>query len=424
MKRSLLIIMVSVLVLGAAACADPAARLAKQTPDELRQLVKQSITAGNYEAAYDAAIALIEKDPESAEGYTAAATALFEMSNANFEKINSLLAQGCEKAKDGAQDIAEWVRHNEPNFAISLPFIPDYASPDQVNTVGITSGNMMNGERRGGQVTAQGEWVYFSSRSQNGALYKMSLDGESIEKLSDDSACFLNVAGDWIYYCNQSDNNKLYKIRTDGSERTPVSDDSCEYISLSNGWLYYLTLNDGFCRVRTDGSERTKLSDAFMKFPYVTGEWVYYSSKEDTGAIWRVRVDGSEEQRLSERGQWVISYCISDGWVYYLADINGMVIERMRLDGSEATEIYRYDGKISAFNVAGNRLFLSVSDKATRKDSIVIVSTETLEVEQQFDRVTEVICTVGEDWLYFADWNDGDTWYRINIDSGEIEKLR
>ena len=345
------------------------------------------------------------------------------MSKANFEKINGLLAQGVANAKD-VRGIAEWVERNQPNLAISIPFVSDYASPDQINTVGITSGNMVNGERRGGQVTMQGETVYFASRNQGGVLYKTDLAGEGFEKLGDDPACFLNVVGDWIYYANQGDDNRVYKMRTDGSERTKVSDDNAEYLSVSDGWIHYSNLSDEgrLYKVRPDGSERTKLSDKFVKFPCVSGEWVYYSSKKDDGTLWKVKVDGSEEQRLPE--VWAITHCISDGWVYYLTDRKGMVIDRVRPDGSEAAEVYRYDGKVSTFNVANGRLFVSVSEKETRKDTIAIVNMETGEVEKVLDRITEVICTVGEDWLYFADWNDGDTWYKVNLDSWEIEKLR
>lgn len=456
MKRSLYIIMILMLVLGAAACASPASEssaptivptqqpmveqtqqptiepiqqltpeeaaiASASTADELRELVEQFKNEKSYEALYLAAIKLVGIDPPYAPGYTDAASALLEMSKSNYEEINSLLARGCQNTKNNAGYIAEWVVQNEPNLKMALPFIPDYTSSDQINTVGITSGNSSNkmktnGVWQGGLLTTQGEWVYFSSANENFALYKMRINGENIEKLGEVSGSFLNVVGDWLYFCNQNDNNVLYKMRTDGSEKTKITDDGCEFISVSDGWIYYCNISDEGClyKIGTDGSKRMKLTDCFVMAPYISGEWVYYYAKQE-GGFWRIRTDGSGKQLLT--GQQVGPYCISSEWIYYLTDKNGMVIEKMRLDGSEQTEVYQCDGKVSAMNMAGNRMIVS-------GDRILIINMDTLNAEREIDTWSEAVCTAGDGWLYYADGNDGNIWYRIIMDNGETEKLR
>lgn len=400
------------------------------TSEELRGLVEQFRSGKNYNALYLAAVKLVEIDPEYAPGYTDAAWALLELSKSNYDEINRLLEQGCKNAADNAEYISEWVMQNEPNLLMKLPFISDLTSVDEINTVGITSGNSFNKIKinniwqgwQGGLLTSQGEWVYFSSQNENFALYKMRSNGENIERLGEDSGSFLNIIGDWLYFCNLSDDGKLYKMRTDGSEKTKITDDSCEFISVADGWIYYCnTIEDGcLFKVRTDGSDRIQLNDTVVMTPYVSDGWVYYYAKKE-GGFWRVSTDGSTQQLLSE--QSVISYCLSDGWIYYLTDNSGMVIEKMLPDGSEISSVYAYDAKITSFNIYGNRIYISVRDNEGR-DKIISFNMDTSLEEQEFYQVSEILCTSDGDWLYYADWNDGNIWYRINIGSGETEKLR
>ena len=98
------------------------------------------------------------------------------------------------------------------------------------------------------------------------------------------------------------------------------------------------------------------------------------------------------------------------------------VIARMRLDGSDAAEVFRSERPIVTVNAAADRLFVSVSDKMT-DDQILVVSLDTFTVEQAVTKGTGVICTAGEDGVYFADWGDSNAWYRLDLSSGQVEKV-
>jgi len=426
-------ILVVVLALGAvmAGCSSGTGttggpNTSNKSVEELHQMAKEAINRGDFEEAYLISKELIEKDPNRVESYMNAASALYGMTAANIDEINDILAEGVVNASEHAGAIAQWVSEHQPNFAITLPFISD-SNPDQVNVIGNTGGNMMNGERRGGQLARQGDWIYFASRHEGDTLYKMHVNGNIIEKVTDDPVAFLNVSGDFIYYVNLGDNNKLYKIRTDGAERAVISEHSCEYVSMSDGWLYYLSFSEddeGFFKIRPDGSEGAKISSEFMKYPYVWDEWAYYASKQNNGSVGRVRTDGTGAEWLTDHR--TIEHLLSDGWVYYLAEKNtpGMLFARVRYDGSKRQDILDYDAKIYSMNVDGNRIYVAVRD-ASNDEKVLILNAETFEVEQTLDNLgTEIICTAGDDWLYYVDPLDGDMWYRVNVVSGEREKMR
>lgn len=294
--------------------------------------------------------------------------------------------------------------------------------PAKVNSVGISSGNSSNslrvdGRWQGGLLTAQGEWVYFSAVNEDLSLYKMQQGGGELQKLGDARGSFLNVIGDWLYFSNRADAGRLYKLRTDGSQLTKVADDACEYVSVAGEWIYYGNNSDQLrlYKVRTDGSGRTRLSESAAMLPYVSGEWVYYLSKQE-GSFWRMQTDGSEQQLVSK--QLVRAWCIADDWLYYLTDKNGMCIQRMRLDGSDPADVQAYQADNSTINLVGRRMAVALADK------ILIISLETLETEREIDAQTEVICTVGDDWVYYVDNGRGGVWCRFNLETGASEQLR
>ena len=101
-----------------------------------------------------------------------------------------------------------------------------------------------------------------------------------------------------------------------------------------------------------------------------------------------------------------------------------MLFARVRYDGSKRQDILDYDAKIYSMSVDGNRIYVAVRD-ASNDEKVLILNAETFEVEQTLDSLgTEVICAAGDDWLYYVDPTDGDTWYRVNVASGEREKMR
>ena len=454
MKKSLLFVLLSALILGAVACSQPtldttiapsttstqvpatepaetlspeeAALANASTGDELRALVAQYKQAKNHGALYAAALKLIEVDPLYTPGYTDAVTALLEMSKNNYAEIDRILAQGIAQGKDGPGYIGEWVTQNEPGLTMTLPTTPDSVPTDEPNTVGITSGNLANMTKvddrwQAGLLTFQGGWVYFSALNEDRALYRTQVGGKGLQRIGDTRGSFLNVVGDWIYYSNSADSGRPYKMRLDGSESAKISEDSSEFLSVSDGWVYYCNLSDNGClyTMRDDGSGLAKLVDTVVMSPCVAGEWVYYSAKKE-GGFWRVRTDGSGNELLTDqvKGFWFI---LGD-WIYYLADDKSTVISRMRLDGSDPAEVFRSEKPIVTFNAVGNRLLVSVSDK-TNPDQILVVSADTFEVEQAVTKGTDVICTVGEDGVYFADWGDSSAWYMLDLGSGKVQKV-
>jgi hypothetical protein len=441
--------MMMVLVCGLVSCTAPAAEQTGKTPvtgtmatpapttahdaiaaasaDELRGLIAQYQTEDDYEMVYAAAMRLIELEPSDTDAYTAAMDALAAISADNYDKINALLVQGVKYAQD-TQTLADWAENNQPDYSVSLPFIPDYESDDEINTEGTTPGNLLNDFHREyefwetGLFASQGDWIYFSRADESFAIYKMRTDGSEYQRIGEVSGSCLNVVGDWIYFRNPMGDNQreMYKMRTDGSECTQLLDGIRDYISVSGDFIFYANGNDNFrfYRIRTDGSENMALTEAQAIYMCVYGEWAYYSLSDESG-FYRTRIDGSETQLLTAR--CVSLYCMADDWIYYCIRDDNYTVWRMRPDGSEIKKVLRYDQPIATMNIAGDTMLLSVNNDGA-DGQIIIVDMNSFEILRMVEQTTDAIYVDGGGNAYFIDYNDM-TWYSIDTNDGTVTVL-
>ncbi len=101
-------------------------------------------------------------------------------------------------------------------------------------------------------------------------------------------------------------------------------------------------------KIRTDGSDDSALAETSVDYVNASGEWVYYSNGADMYNVYRVKADGSANEKLTdlppdEPGTPVYSpsgiYVIG-GRVYYRAyhsEAVGDALFSVALDGSGAT---------------------------------------------------------------------------------------
>lgn len=443
MKRTIYCTTAFILVLALAACSAPgrgdapaiatanqlaAQDTAVQTADGLLAQIEQYKGEGNYEAVYQAALELIGLEPADAEAYIEAASALSEMSKANYAEIDRLLALGAENVQDVRQ-LSQWAEQNQPDISIQVPFSPDYSSPDEINVEGTTTGNMTNAAKyrndwwQGGLLTWQGDLVYLAQPNEDFAIYKVRADGSGYQRLGDARGSSLNAVGDWLYYLDIQD-NRPYKMRTDGSLSTKLVDEECSFLSVSGDFLYYG--GDCLYRMRTDGSEKTALTGGLTIFPCVSGDYVYYAVKSETGGLWRVSVNGSEPQQVATG--FIQTYCVVDDWIYYVDQSNWNNVWRVHTDGTDAGVILPFDFRITTINIADGILYLSFNVTNEEQDGfitgaeIVSLDIETLVKLQYVEADTEPLCTGPDGMLYFFRYSEGMAWYSMD-QNGEVTKI-
>ncbi len=447
MKRMLCLICAAALAMSFLACAAPAANdattaepaatalpaeedesPAAETAAELNALIQQYQDSGDYENAYLTALKLTELEPENTDAYLAAADALLSLNAQNEQEMKRLLEEILANSPDSAEEVAGWLEDNGLEGAVELPFVHDYADESEINTVGNTAGNMtntlMDGYWRGGFVTTQAGWIYFSRfMDDRYAIYKMRTDGSELQRVGEAHGYSLNVVGDWLYFIDPNNDNKPYRMRTDGSKLQELTDFSCSFLSVSGDWAY----SDGFgeegtlCKFRTDGSEQTALVDLPVISCCVYGDWVYfYKKSNEDGGLLRVRTDGTETQVIVSG----IPQCfaISDDVVYYVDPDDPWEVMQCDLDGGNPKEAYRANDTITAMNVSGDTLIVAYGvsfdkDRFTLSSFIVTVDLPSVAVLNEWEAQTEPLC-VGEGYLFYTEDTEGMRWHCVNLETG------
>ena len=401
------------------------------TAQELRALIEQYKNESNYDMIYAASLRLVEIDPSDTAAYTDAMDALLAISLAGSEEINRLLAQGYENALD-PQTMVWWLKQHESDFSFKLPFIPDYDSSQEINTQGITAGNLSaafkdDGGWKAGLLTWQGSWVYLSCPGEDFSIFKMRTDGSEYQRVGEDSGSSLNVIGDWIYYINLSDGSKLYKMRTDGTMREKLSDNTGEFLSVSGEWMYYNNLDDSGClyKAKTDGSEQTRLTDEAVLAPCVSGDWVYYRYHDEKDGLWRISINGGVAQQILNIR--MREYCIMDDWIYCVNMDEIFCVRRVHTDGTGYEAFYPCEMSLDAVNGADGFLYLpynftnETQGIDLRKNFLILdMSSQSRLYDTQLN-VGPIYAGPGG-YMYFLKYDEGFFWYAISAD-GRMQAL-
>lgn len=404
------------------------------TPEALEALILQYQNERDFQGVYDAAKKLTQIDPANTNAYLAAASALLALNEQNEQEMKRILAEGLSNAPQGVDTIENWLTENGLTGAVELPFEPDYESPDQINTIGNTAGNLSSILRasywRGGFVATQAGWIYYARFTEDYAsLYKMRTDGSGQMKFEGVHGYCLNVVGDWLYFINPDDGDRPYRMRTDGKELQKISDFGCSSMSVCGDWVYSdgYADNRAYYRFRTDGSEQTPLTDYIVTMNFCDGKFGYVTKKsmEDGGLI-RVSLDDGSQQRVTSSIPFM-GFCVTEDYIYTTGDNDPRSIVQVGLDGSNMREVFRTDDTITALNVFNDYLIVAhgvylEQDENTTSREITIVDLNSGEIVRSWQAHTDPLC-VGEGLLFYTEQDEGMRWHCVNIQTGEELKM-
>ena len=188
------------------------------------------------------------------------------------------------------------------------------------------------------------EWLYYRSEYR---LYKIHIDGGESSLVFDDNIKDFDLHDGWVYYSNSDDDNKLYRVCTDGSGRQKLIDSEAVNLTFSDGWLYYIknvkkefkpdhfsTKQMGIFKMRLDGSEQQMLTDVECRsyMADAASGWVYFSNGDDGSTMYKMRIDGTDVKKLNND---VSSHMqVTGEWIYYLKGKPGYrKLYRIPVDG-------------------------------------------------------------------------------------------
>jgi len=184
-------------------------------------------------------------------------------------------------------------------------------------------------------------------------IYSIDTDGKNRQQLNNDTSDFMNVVGDKIYYVNRDYSEResrhggiIYVMGTDGSDRQKVSDHQAAAINVVGDTIYFVEMEEGrICSISTTGSRFRKLdqqtaTDCNLSFN-VVDDRIYYSNYNDSGNLYSMKTDGSDDKRLNE--EWAIYINILNDRIFYF-NMYEAEIYTMLTDGSKHMSLDEFTG--------------------------------------------------------------------------------
>lgn len=255
-------------------------------------------------------------------------------------------------------------------------------------------------------------WIAFdSNREGKRQLYMVRSDGTHMQQItnspSDDSSPAWSWDGKWLAFSsNQSGNSDIYRIQPNGKNRQQLTFDGSQEIYpvwLPNNQALLFSSNRAaspdLYQVNLAGETRLIFQSRLQDLrPVISsdGVWVaFVSSMDGNFDIYKVRMDGSDLQNLTNDESWNTHPVWSqDGaWIVFASDRTGNFdIYKMRTDGSNVQNLMpdQAENPLSGKNSWDNYPTLSPNDE----------------------------------WIAFASDSDGDfEIYRMRFDGSEVQAV-
>lgn len=220
-----------------------------------------------------------------------------------------------------------------------------------------------------------GNWLYFiayetssDGQSATAKIYKMKTDGSDLQSITDDvtvNSYAITVVENEIYYIN--DEYQVCKISINGGDSSLVSEDKNGFLAIHDGWIYYpdySTEDYVICKMKLDGSDKQQVIGEVMYDLNVVNDTIYFINKD--GNFCKVSVNGGDVTVVSELS--IYNANVSKGYVYYMRYDNPEAqdyivgLYRMKLDGSEEQKLKTFSNYSSFINVVGDWVMYSDND--------------------------------------------------------------
>ena len=195
-------------------------------------------------------------------------------------------------------------------LAILLLSLGNKATPLEDNTVlGSDPGNIQSQ----GHVTAEEEFIYYTSPKSDFSIYRATADFSKKEEITKTTlgAHFLNTHGDYLYFVDGNP-GFLWKVKKDGSERRkPVLFRSMTNVIISGNRIYYrLNIIDGpwfeaewvepyvgsIYSCDLNGRNKKLISKENIPRFVIDGNFIYYS--DENYALWRMDTSGNNKENI------------------------------------------------------------------------------------------------------------------------------
>jgi hypothetical protein len=208
--------------------------------------------------------------------------------------------------------------------------------------------------------------------------------------------------GEYIYFITPTG---IY--RDAGGQVRQITETGGSYLNHSSGWLYYLDEEGHIQKVTVDGNTGWQLSNQSASYLALAGNWLYYIEAEETSRLYRLRVDGTGNEQLTDYP--VLEVCSYEGWLYCAGFSN---LFRIRPDGTGTEELL--DARCVYLQPQDQTLFAVRGDKQYG-GTLIRIDLESMDITPLSEDTARCMVVAG-DTVYYR--NESKFGYVFSISVG------
>ncbi|MFA5675307.1 MAG: DUF5050 domain-containing protein [Christensenellales bacterium] len=145
------------------------------------------------------------------------------------------------------------------------------------------------------------------------------------------------------------------------------------------------------------------------------GNWVYLSRPDENFAIYKMRADGGDYQRVGDaRGS---SLNVVGDYIYYI-NVEDYTPHRIRTDGNMAERLT--DDECAFLSVENGYMFY---DNGNDDGRLYKACLDDVNDKQKLSNGTAMFASVTDGWVYYAEKSIEGGFYRVSVDGGEEQNL-
>jgi hypothetical protein len=188
----------------------------------------------------------------------------------------------------------------------------------------------------------------------------------------------------------------------------------------TGNWVYYTNSSDEWkiYKKRIDGSENTKISDYAGWDLNVIDDWIYYTdmTEGEAGILMRTSIVDKKDEVLTNN--YAINVIATKDWVYYL---DGYWLYKTTPDWSETVPLIKQDQMVFHFLLYDDLIVYSAQDDNTNR-GLFKINTDGANKEKIYDGEVRIV-HVDNNWIYIKLFSDEHSLYKISWDGSKLEKL-
>jgi len=317
---------------------------------------------------------------------------------------------------------------------IAAIYFTNRASDEVIMNNGYVNGNTAGNLYNGGLFCEYNDIIYFANPSDGGKLYSMDLNGNNLQKLSEDSATYINADENYIYYIRNNiggdldysffafHTNALCRINKDGSNIAILDTEPSMYAALLGNYIYYIhydqTTASTLYRVRIDGEEQAQVMQDAVYTCNTDGQYFYYNGMSSDGSIHRFDTVTNTSSVIYEGNSF--QPIVNDGKdIYYIDGNTDYSIVHTNLDFDNPTIVT--SDSVDSYNVHGSTIYYQRYDKdgsalcMVKNDG----SEKTVLMEGDFCDIH-----VTSHFVFFREYHSGDMYYFNRNNPTNIQKFK